>query len=122
VRRARETLLPLEADILSAAMELRVRGVDEWHGYALAEHMEDVDQHRATGYGTLYRTLARMEHHELLESRWQSVEAARGDDPPHAPRRLYRIASLGETALREWTRAQPSSRFQPRLAFLFVKR
>jgi DNA-binding PadR family transcriptional regulator len=117
MRRAPETLLPLEADILSAAMKLRMRGLAEWHGYALAEHMEDVEQHRATGYGTLYRTLARMEQHELLESHWESAEDARADNPPHPPRRLYRITCVGETALREWSRAHPAPSFRPRLAF-----
>jgi DNA-binding PadR family transcriptional regulator len=116
MRRSPETLLPLEADILTAALELRVRGVDEWHGYALAEHMEDVDRHRATGYGTLYRTLARLERHELLASRLESAEGARAQNPPRPPRRLYCVTSRGEAALSAWARANPSPRFKPRLA------
>jgi PadR family transcriptional regulator, regulatory protein PadR len=117
MRRAPDTLLPLEADILSAAFELRVRGVREWHGYGLAEHMEDVAHQRATGYGTLYRTLARLEGRELLSSRWESSEDARNHIPPHPPRRLYHLTSQGETALREWARTNPAARFRPRLMF-----
>jgi PadR family transcriptional regulator PadR len=53
----------------------------------------------ATGLpsGTVYPILARMEHAELVRSRWESVAAARREKRP--PRRYYEVTAAGKRAL-----------------------
>jgi PadR family transcriptional regulator, regulatory protein PadR len=98
VRRKAGTLLPLELSVLEAAIDLRRRGEDEFHGFAVAKEIRERDEARTlTAHGTLYKALERMQRMGLLESRWEDPEAAAVEGRPR--RRLYRITGLGEQAL-----------------------
>jgi DNA-binding PadR family transcriptional regulator len=70
-------------------------GARTWrHGYELA---------KATGLrsGTLYPLLIRLSEQGLLESRWQDAER-----PGLPPRHIYRLTAAGQSAAREFARAE----------------
>jgi PadR family transcriptional regulator PadR len=96
VRRKADTLLPLEALILTAGLE---RG--EFHGYSLARGLQEREAaRRLTAHGTLYKALGRMETAGLLASRWERAESAAADGRPR--RRLYEVTGSGARALATW--------------------
>jgi DNA-binding PadR family transcriptional regulator len=87
-RRKPGTLLPLEAEILEAALSMQ----PGFHGFALAHTMRDQSASRAlTGHGTLYKALGRLEEFGLLSSRWEDAAAAEG----RPRRRLYELTGQG---------------------------
>src|SRR5437870_1923044 len=89
-------LVALEREILDAAIELTIRGQDEFHGYGMAELLEDERHaHRRTGFGSLYRALARLEDMGFLNSRWSVAESQENAKP----RRLYRLTPAGMAAV-----------------------
>lgn len=98
MRRKPGTLVPLERELLDAALSLRAMGVHEPHGFLLARTMGDADgSRRLTAYGTLYKALDRLEQAGLLESRWEDpVYAAEAARPR---RRLYRVTPAGVAAV-----------------------
>lgn len=97
MRRREGTLIPLEAAILSAGLELRNSGEPDFHGFKLAKELRDQDEaRRLTAHGTLYKALDRMERTGLLESRWEDPEIAVEQGRPR--RRIYRITGNGERA------------------------
>ena len=66
-RRKPGTLLPLEIDILGAALRLREDGDESVHGFGLAQTLRDRSGSRAlTAHGTLYKALGRLEERGLL--------------------------------------------------------
>jgi len=70
MRRKPGTLLPIEFSILEAALDLRRRGLSEYHGYLVAREIQEKKQARLlTAHGTLYKALRRMEKAGLLASR-----------------------------------------------------
>jgi DNA-binding PadR family transcriptional regulator len=89
-RRKPGALLPLELEILEAALALR----DEFHGFALARALREHSGSRAlTAHGTLYKALGRLEQRGLLRSRWED------DAPAGRPRRrLYELTADGARA------------------------
>ncbi len=98
MRRKAGTLLPLEISILETAIDLRRRGEEEFHGFAVAKQLAEREQARTlTAHGTLYKALERMQRAGLLESRWEEPEVAAAEGRPR--RRLYRVTGLGEQAL-----------------------
>jgi DNA-binding PadR family transcriptional regulator len=99
VRRKAGTLLPLEASILTAGLEL-----GEFHGYSLARAIQAHEAaRRLTAHGTLYKALSRMEHSGLLASRWENADRAAADGRPR--RRLYEVTGAGARALDAWNAA-----------------
>jgi PadR family transcriptional regulator, regulatory protein PadR len=97
MRRREGAIIPLEAAILGAGLELRSSGEPEFHGFQLAKELrEHDDARRLTAHGTLYKALDRMERAGLLESRWEDPEIAVEQGRPR--RRLYRITGNGESA------------------------
>jgi PadR family transcriptional regulator, regulatory protein PadR len=91
-RRKPGTLLPLETEILGAALSMRGSGAGSFHGFGLAQAMRDQNGSRAlTGHGTLYKALGRLEEFGLLSSRWEDPEAAEG----RPRRRLYELTGQG---------------------------
>jgi len=97
VRRKAGTLVPLELDILEAAIELARQGIGEAHGFLLARELRD--RHgakRLTAYGTLYKALERLEGMGFLDSRWEDPQLAADDGRPR--RRFYRVTVVGERA------------------------
>jgi DNA-binding PadR family transcriptional regulator len=99
VRRKADTLLPLEASILTAGLELR-----EFHGYSLARAIKEREAaRRLTAHGTLYKALGRMQTAGLLASRWEDADSAAADGRPR--RRLYEVTGAGARALSAWEAA-----------------
>lgn len=91
-RRKPGTLLPLELEILEAALALRRAGHGAFHGFGLAQTMRDPRASRSlTAHGTLYKALGRLEQLGLLASRWEDG-AATGRRPR---RRLYELTGEG---------------------------
>jgi len=98
VRRRPDTLIPLEASILAAGIELRARGAPYFHGFLIARELKDrTDARLLTAHGTLYRALDRLQRSGLLESEWEDPALAADAGRPR--RRLYRVTAAGEAAL-----------------------
>ena len=98
MRRKAGSLVPLEASILEAGLDLRRRGLEAAHGFLLAKEMQDRAGARLlTAYGTLYKALERLEKAGFLESFWEDPQVAADEGRPR--RRFYRVTLAGETAL-----------------------
>lgn len=104
-RRKPGTLLPLETEILAAALSMHT-----FHGFALAQAMREQSGSRAlTGHGTLYKALGRLEEFGLLTSHWEDAAAAEG----RPRRRLYALTGEG-ARVAEQARAGTATRRVPR--------
>jgi PadR family transcriptional regulator, regulatory protein PadR len=91
-RRKTGALLPLESEILEAALSLRRAGHATFHGFGLAQSMREQRGSRAlTAHGTLYKALGRLEEFGLLTSRWEEAQATEG----RPRRRLYALTGEG---------------------------
>jgi PadR family transcriptional regulator, regulatory protein PadR len=98
VRRKTGSLVPLELAICTAAVVLRERGIDQFHGYMIAKEIKDASDTRLlTAYGTLYRALGRLEQMGLMTSAWEDPQIPADANRPR--RRLYAITSDGQTAV-----------------------
>lgn len=83
MRRKKDALMPLEADILSYANEQHA-GFYGWQ-YA-AEHPE-------IPHGTIYRSLSRLEERGCLSGTWVAPSK-----PGTPPKRTYVLTTAGKTA------------------------
>jgi PadR family transcriptional regulator, regulatory protein PadR len=92
-RRKPGTLLPLETEILEAALSKRRAEHATFHGFGLAQTMREQRGSRSlTAHGTLYKALSRLEEFGLLTSRWEDPAA----EPEGRPRRrLYELTGEG---------------------------
>jgi PadR family transcriptional regulator PadR len=98
VRRKAGSLVPLELAICSAALALRERGIDQFHGYLIAKQLKDAsDAKLLTAYGTLYRALGRLEQMGLMTSVWEDPQVPADANRPR--RRLYAITPDGHAAV-----------------------
>jgi len=98
VRRKAGSLVPLEIAICSAALALRERGIEQFHGYLIAKELKDAsDAKLLTAYGTLYRALGRLEQMGLMTSAWEDPQIPADENRPR--RRLYAITPDGQTAV-----------------------
>ena len=103
MRRKPGAVLPLEAAILAAAVELSTRGMVRFHGFLLAKHLRDAEGAKLlTAHGTLYKALGRMEKAGWLASEWEDPDVAAEEGRPR--RRLYEITAAGRKALAEAAR------------------
>jgi DNA-binding PadR family transcriptional regulator len=103
-RRKAGTLLPLETEILAAALELRRGGEATFHGFGLAHALRERRGSRSlTAHGTLYKALARLDERGLLASRWEDAAAVEG----RPRRRLYELTGEGARAARAVVPARP---------------
>jgi PadR family transcriptional regulator, regulatory protein PadR len=106
MRRRQETLVPLEAALLSLAVELARAGRPQFHGFAIAKELAEREAaRRLTAHGTLYKALERLERAGLLASRWEDPVVAADEGRPR--RRLYQVTALGERALAQVRAARP---------------
>jgi DNA-binding PadR family transcriptional regulator len=111
-RRKPGILLPLETEILGAALALSRRGEATFHGFGLAHAMREQRGSRAlTGHGTLYKALGRLEEFGLLSSRWEDPETVEG----RPRRRLYTLTGEGVRVAGQQAAAQDAAR-APRIA------
>ena len=114
-RRKPGTLLPLETEILGAALSMRRSGDATFHGFGLAHTMREQTGSRAlTGHGTLYKALGRLEDFGLLTSRWEESAAAEG----RPRRRLYELTGKGARVAEQTLAdgADQATRRPPRIA------
>jgi DNA-binding PadR family transcriptional regulator len=112
VRRKAGVLLPIEVSILSAAVELRLRGSDAFHGFLIARAIQGREgARRLTAHGTLYKALERMERAGLLASQWEDAQIAADEGRPR--RRLYQVTGVGELALRNALRDGAQLQLRP---------
>jgi PadR family transcriptional regulator, regulatory protein PadR len=107
-------LLPLETEILEAALSMLRRGQATFHGFALAQRIRAGSGSRSlTAHGTLYKALSRLEESGLLTSHWEDGAAAEG----RPRRRLYELtrqgAEVAEQVLAE--KAEPDVARPPRV-------
>ncbi len=110
-RRKPGRLLPLENEILEAALSLLRAGDATFHGFGLAQTLREKGGARSlTAHGTLYKALGRLEDLGLLSSRWE--EAAVAGRPR---RRLYELTGAGVRAA-EQARADKAVPRHPRPA------
>jgi DNA-binding PadR family transcriptional regulator len=94
-RRKPGALLPLEGEILEAALSLQRAGQPTFHGFGLAHAMRERRGSRSlTAHGTLYKALGRLEEFGLLTSHWEDAAAAEG----RPRRRLYELTGEGARA------------------------
>jgi PadR family transcriptional regulator PadR len=106
------TLLPLEVEILTAALSMRRAGQATFHGFGLAQAMREQGGSRSlTAHGTLYKALGRLEDFGLLTSRWEDEAATEG----RPRRRLYELTGQGVHAA-DLARADQAAGRVPRLA------
>lgn len=111
-RRKPGTLLPLELEILDAALSMRRSGRPAFHGFGLAQAMRDLRGSRSlTAHGTLYKALGRLEGLGLLASRWEDPAAAQG----RPRRRLYELTPSGADAAARGRVGAPAA-LRPRVA------
>jgi PadR family transcriptional regulator PadR len=114
-RRKPGTLVPLELEVLGAALELRDGGRGTFHGFGLADTLREQRGSRAlTAHGTLYKALGRLEDRGLLVSRWEDPESAEG----RPRRRLYELTGDGariaaDARVHDASRPAPRSRTRP---------
>ena len=98
MRRKTGSLVPLELAICRAALGLRDRGVEQFHGYLIAKELKDTSNTKLlTAYGTLYRALGRLEQMGLMTSAWEDPQIPADANRPR--RRLYAITPDGQTAV-----------------------
>jgi PadR family transcriptional regulator PadR len=98
MRRKSDQLIPIEIEILEAALALRQGGSDAFHGYALADELKRrTDRRTLTAHGTLYRALHRLERAGLVESLWEDPAISENEGRPR--RRLYRVTAQAHVAL-----------------------
>lgn len=98
MNRRKDELIPIESDLLAAAMQLRRQGAREFHGFLIGKTMEEAGKpHSLIGHGTLYKALARLEERGYLTSRWEGTKPADRDRGPR--RRLYEVTAAGQRAL-----------------------
>ena len=98
MRRKSGSLVPLELAICTAAVALRARGVEPFHGYLIAKELKNAsDAKLLTAYGTLYRALGRLEQMGLMTSAWEDPQIPADENRPR--RRLYAITHDGQLAV-----------------------
>jgi DNA-binding PadR family transcriptional regulator len=114
MRRKPDQLLPLELEILEAALVLERDGVTHFHGYSLAKLLQDRgNRSLLTAHGTLYRALHRLENAGLIGASWEDHNVAEAEGRPR--RRMYRLQGAAEPTVR---RARATKRAGSKLGAL----
>jgi DNA-binding PadR family transcriptional regulator len=107
-RRKAGSLLPLEVDILEAALTLQRGGEATFYGFGLARTLRERSGSRLlTAHGTLYKALGRLEDSGLLASSWEEPVEGR------PRRRLYELTGAGAQAARARASASPRVAAEP---------
>lgn len=108
-------MLPVEASILAAGVELRRTGTTSFYGFSVAKEMKEREgARRLTAHGTLYKALDRMEKAGLLASSWEDPLVAAEEGRPR--RRLYEVTAAGDRAFAQARADQGGSAPKPRPA------
>ena len=97
MRRKKDTLIPVEISILAAFLDLKMRGIEDAHGFLIAKQIKDQQGARMlTSHGTIYKALGRMEKAGWLKSKWEDPVIAAEESRPR--RRFYRMTAEGQIA------------------------
>lgn len=110
--------MPLETEILQAALSMAGSDHAAFHGFGLAHAMREQTGARAlTAHGTLYKALGRLEELGMLSSRWEDPDAAEG----RPRRRLYELTGQGaavaeQAAVTAAPTARPAARLVAEVA------
>ena len=97
MRRKLGDLIPIERDILIAAVHLSAKGNQSFYGFMMSKEIRDRKGARLlTAHGTLYRALARLEKQGHLDSRWEDPALAADENRPR--RKFYRLTATGVAA------------------------
>ena len=116
MRRKLGDLVPIERDILIAAVNLGANGTETFYGFKIAKEISDHKGARLlTGHGTLYRALARLEKQGHLESRWEDPAVAAEQNRPR--RKLYKLTAIGVATAQAAMANAPSKNPAPRAAW-----
>jgi DNA-binding PadR family transcriptional regulator len=108
-RRKPGALLPLEREILEAALALQRDGGGSFYGFGLARTLRERRRSRSlTAHGTLYKALGRLEQSGLLASHWEEPAV---DGRPR--RRLYELTAEGARVARASTAPRPRLASEP---------
>jgi DNA-binding PadR family transcriptional regulator len=101
--------LPLETEILDAALALQRDGDGSFYGFGLARTLRERSGSRSlTAHGTLYKALGRLERSGLLASRWED-DAVEG----RPRRRLYELTADGARIARAAVAPRPRLASEP---------
>jgi len=106
-RRRAGSLIPLEQDILRAAVA-RAERDERFHGFGLAQSLQESGRKALIAHGTLYKALARLQESGLLTAAWEAPEVAAEAGRPR--RKLYAITAAGVAALEAADRPVPAVR------------
>ena len=116
MRRKQGDIIPIERDILIAAMDLGVNGTATFYGFKIAKEISnDKGARLLTGHGTLYRALARLEKQGYLESQWEDPAIAAEESRPR--RKLYTLTAIGAATARTTIANIPCKNPPPRSAW-----
>jgi PadR family transcriptional regulator, regulatory protein PadR len=108
MRRKPGALLPLETEILEAALSMLRSGHATFHGFGLAQTMREQTGSRSlTARGTLYKALGRLEEFGLLISHWEDAAGVEG----RPRRRLYELTGEGARVAERARAGQPAAPF-----------
>ncbi len=108
MRRKPDSLLQIELSILDVGIQLKARGLPNFHGFLIAKEIKESEDARLlTAHGTLYKALGRMEKAGLLESQWEDPALAAQENRPR--RRFYQVTVAGEAALAKAVMQRPSN-------------
>jgi PadR family transcriptional regulator, regulatory protein PadR len=106
--------LPLETEILEAALTMVRSGEATFHGFGLAQRIRAESGSRSlTAHGTLYKALGRLEEFGLLTSQWEDGATAEG----RPRRRLYELTERGAEVAEQAVagKSEPDVRPRPRV-------
>jgi PadR family transcriptional regulator, regulatory protein PadR len=102
-RRRAGTLIPLEREILRAAVAL-ADGEERFHGFGLAQSLQRPGR-ALLAHGTLYKALGRLQESGLLSAVWEDPAVAAEAGRPR--RKLYAVTAAGAAALEAAERPAP---------------
>jgi len=97
-RKGGNELVPNEVKVLGVALRLLRRNVHEFHGYEVLKELEAIEGGRLRDNSTIYRALRRLETQGLLQSDWETPEAASAAGRENRPRRYYQVTGVGMVA------------------------
>lgn len=88
------SLQPIDYQILSAGLDLAVRGEPTIHGFGISKQIAGGQRKTALiGHGTIYKALARLEQLGYLKGSWEDPQLAADEGRPR--RRLYELTTRG---------------------------
>ncbi len=96
-RRGNDGLVDNELKLVVAALRKHERGQEHFYGFELAKDIAALESSKSLmSHSTLYRGLRRLEDRGIVESWWETPEAAAEDGREGRLRRYYRLSGTPE--------------------------